>query len=326
MSGVSDSFARPINYLRISITDRCNLRCVYCMPAEGVRLLPKKEMLSFEEIVTVVRAAADLGISKVRITGGEPLVRAGVVSFIGLLSRIGGIDDLSLTTNGLLLGRQAQSLREAGLNRVNVSLDTLRPERFRAITRGGNLVEVLRGIEQAQQVGLSPVKLNMVVMRGVNDDEVLDFARLTVERDWHVRFIEMMPVGQRGYQADYVSSTEVKERLTALGELVAQGVRIGNGPARYYRLPDALGTIGFITPISECFCAECNRLRLTAEGGLRPCLLASNEVDLRTPLRKGASLDELRSIIRQAIFAKPEQHHLAENLSPQDKRMSQIGG
>ena len=326
MSGVSDSFARPINYLRISITDRCNLRCVYCMPPEGIRLLPKKEMLSFEEIVAIVRAAADLGISKVRITGGEPLVRTGVVGFIGLLSQISGIDDLSLTTNGLLLGRQAEALRRVGLNRVNVSLDTLRPDRFRTITRGGNLTDVLAGIEKAQEVGLSPLKLNMVVMRGVNDDELLDFARLTMERDWHVRFIEMMPVGQRGYNGDYISSREVKERLSSLGGLVPQGVRIGNGPAKYYRLPEALGTIGFITPISECFCAECNRLRLTAEGGLRPCLLASNEVDLRTPLRNGASLDELRSIIRQAIFAKPAQHHLAEDVIPVDKRMSQIGG
>ena len=326
MSGVSDSFSRPINYLRISITDRCNLRCLYCMPPEGVDLLPRREMLTYEELVSIVRVAAGLGISKVRITGGEPLVRAGVVGFVGLLSEIAGSDDLSLTTNGLLLARYARGLRRAGLNRVNVSLDTLRPERFTTIARGGALADVLRGIHTAQDIGLVPVKLNMVVMRGINDDELLEFAQLTLERDWHVRFIEMMPVGHRDFHGEFVSSVEVKERVSVLGALEPQGRGVGNGPAKYYRLPGALGTIGFITPISECFCAECNRLRLTAEGGLRPCLLDSSEVDLRTPLRSGATPDELRAIITKTIFAKPEQHQLAQEHIPTGKRMSQIGG
>ena len=324
-----DTFNRPISYLRISITDRCNLRCVYCMPSEGVPWRLHDEILRYEEIELIVRAAASLGISKVRLTGGEPLVRLGFVEFVRMLARIPGIDDLAMTTNGTLLARYAAELAQAGLKRVNVSLDTLQPERFRQITRRGEFAQVFEGIYAAREAGLVPLKLNTVVVRGLNDDEVVDLARLTLEGDWHVRFIEWMPLGTNAAWASdgYVSVGEVRRRIEdALGELVPAKVRVGNGPARYYRLPGAVGTIGFISPISEHFCYQCNRLRLTADGRLRPCLLSDYEIDLRTSLRQGASLTEVRELLIRSIGAKPERHHLDESISPRERAMSEIGG
>jgi len=324
-----DNFNRPISYLRISITDRCNLRCVYCMPPEGVSWRLHHEILRYEEIKLIVRAAASLGISKVRLTGGEPLVRLGFVEFVRMLARIPGIDDLAMTTNGTLLAQYAAELAQAGLKRVNVSLDTLQHERFRQITRRGDLATVFEGIYAAREAGLVPLKLNTVVVRGLNDDEVVDLARLTLEGDWHVRFIEWMPLGTNAAWASdgYVSVGEVRRRIEdALGELVPAKVRVGNGPAKYYRLPGAVGTIGFISPISEHFCYQCNRLRLTADGRLRPCLLSDYEIDLRTPLRQGAGLTEIRELLIRSIGAKPERHHLDESVSPRERAMSEIGG
>ncbi|HID64559.1 MAG TPA: GTP 3',8-cyclase MoaA [Anaerolineae bacterium] len=324
-----DNFNRPISYLRISVTDRCNLRCVYCMPPEGVPWRSHEDILRYEEIELIVRAAASLGISKVRLTGGEPLVRLGFVGLVHKLAHIPGIDDLAMTTNGTLLARYAAGLAQAGLKRVNVSLDTLRPERFRQITRLGDLAPVFEGIAAAREAGLVPLKVNTVVVRGLNDDEVVDFARLTLEDDWHVRFIELMPLGANTAWAGdgYVSVGEVRRRIEeVLGELVPAKVGVGNGPARYYRFPGAVGTIGFISPISEHFCYRCNRLRLTADGRLRPCLLSDYEIDLRTPLRQGADLTEVRELLIHSIGAKPEHHHLAESIAPRERAMSEIGG
>ncbi len=324
-----DTFNRPISYLRVSVTDRCDLRCVYCMPAEGINWRPHEEVLRYEEIERVVRAAASLGITKARLTGGEPLVRRGLVDLVSMISRIPGIDDLAMTTNGILLARYAEELKVAGLKRVNVSLDTLRPERFRRITRLGRLSDTLGGISAAKEAGLVPVKTNTVVIRGLNDDEVADFARLTRAPDWHVRFIEVMPVGDNADWAGngYVPMGEVRERIEReLGELIPAKLAAGGGPARYYRLPDAQGSIGFITPISEHFCYQCNRLRLTADGKLRPCLLSDSEIDLRTPLRQGAAMEEIKRLIVEAVRSKPERHHLSEQVIPHGRAMSEIGG
>ena len=325
MTGLSDSFQRPIDYLRISVTDRCNLRCVYCMPAEGINLLHHQDILSYEEIYRITVAAAKLGIKKVRITGGEPLVRIGLSSLIQMLAQIDTIDDIALTTNGTLLAQYAEELKAAGLRRVNISLDTLKADKFKEITRGGELKDVLAGIEAAGTAGLNPIKINVVVMAGKNDDELLDFARKTVEDGWHVRFIEHMPFNQEPAHVYFVPVNVIRERLAALGEMEPCTFK-GNGPAKYYRLPRANGTIGFITPISEHFCFRCNRLRLTADGKLRPCLLSEQETDLRQPLRNGISAEELKKLIKKAVDSKPRQHKLAQGCVPQDRPFSQVGG
>ena len=327
MTGLSDSFQRPINYLRISVTDRCNLRCVYCMPQEGITLMSHYDILSYEEIFTLVKAAAELGINKVRLTGGEPLVRAGLPELVRMLAGIETIDDISLTTNGILLAQHAAELKEAGLQRVNVSLDTLKPERFRQITRCGNLTDTLKGIEVAGAVGLNPVKINMVVMAGVNDDELPDFAAKTIKDGWHVRFIEHMPTnGDEPVNSKLVSVSEMRKRIESMGKLEPWKFEVGNGPAKYFRLPGATGTIGFITPVTEHFCYQCNRLRLTADGKLRLCLLNEDEIDLREPLRSGASVTELKNLIEKAIANKPERHRLAEGNRHNGRPFSQVGG
>jgi len=328
MTGLYDSFQRPINYLRISVTDRCNLRCVYCMPVKGIRQLRHRDILSYEEIYTVVRAASALGINKVRLTGGEPLVRLGVSKLVEMLSGIEAIDDISMTTNGTLLGRYAAELKQSGLKRVNISLDTLKPDRFKTITRSdASLSDVLEGIEAARSVGLNPVKINVVVMAGINDDEVLDFARKTISEDWHVRFIEFMPTAGVGDATLYfVPVGKIKKQLESLGELAPCLPHVGNGPARYFRFPNSRGSVGFISPVSEHFCFQCNRLRLTADGKLRCCLLSEEEVDLRQPLRNGATSAELESLIKQAVAKKPLRHQLAEGRLPLDRPMTQVGG
>lgn len=333
-----DAYHRAISYLRVSVTDRCNLRCLYCMPAEGVPMRTHEEILRYEEIETVVRAAAELGVTKVRLTGGEPLVRLGIENLVRMLARIPGVDDLSMTTNGILLSRHAHSLAQAGLRRVNVSLDTMRPERFRHITRLGTLEDVLSGIEAASQAGLHPIKINTVVIRGINDDEVVDLALKTAEAAWNIRFIEWMPIGDQAWAGDnwqekVVTAAEVRARIAAaLGELEPASVVAGGGPARYYRLPGAPGTLGFIAPLSEHFCHHCNRLRLTADGQLRPCLLSDQEIDLRTLLRQGAGVAEIKVLLAQGISHKPQQHHLGEpDLSCDQpdavhRAMAEIGG
>jgi len=274
--------------------------------------MPHSEILRYEEILAVAQAAVALGINKLRLTGGEPLVRSGLTDLVRMLSQIEGIDDIALTTN-------------AGLKRVNVSLDTLKRDRYQQITRHGRLDEVLDGIEAAKEAGLDPVKVNMVVMKGINDDEVLDLARLTLNDAWHVRFIELMPFSTDDHLA-FVSTSEIKERLLSLGPLETCLTSHGNGPAKYFRFPEAKGTVGFISPISEHFCFNCNRMRLTADGKLRPCLLSDYEIDLKNPLRNGASIEELKELIRQAVAAKPERHHLAEGVLPKGRAMRQVGG
>lgn len=328
-----DAYDRPIDYLRISVTDRCNLRCIYCMPPDGVPWRPHADILRYEEIETVVRAAADLGITKVRLTGGEPLVRLGLVDLVRMIARIPGIDDLAMTTNGVLLADHAEALAGAGLDRVNISLDTLDAARFRSITRRGELADVLAGIEAARQARLRPIKINTVVIRGLNDDEVVDLATKSLEDDgWNIRFIELMPVGDdclmsETWEDQVVTAPEIRARIeAALGALEPARMSTGGGPARYYRLPGAKGTIGFITPVSEHFCEQCNRLRLTADGHLRPCLLSDEEVDLRTPLRAGATVDAIQALIVDGIACKPLRHHLAEHTHPEARGMSEIGG
>lgn len=327
MTGLSDSFQRPIDYLRLSVTDRCNLRCIYCMPPQGVPLLPREALLSYEEIAVIVRAAAELGITKVRITGGEPLARVGLPRLVAMLADIGTIDDISMTTNGTLLGRYAAELKAAGLRRINVSLDTLKLDKFELITGGNHLSDVLAGIEVARAAGLNPVKLNMVVMSGINDDELADFAARTLDNEWHVRFIELMPVvGRDSTASRFISVSEMRKRIEFLGKLEPCLPRVGNGPAKYFRLPHARGTIGFITPVSEHFCFCCNRLRLTADGKLRPCLMSENEIDLRAPLRNAVPLAELKKLIEKAAAQKPLRHHLAEGYLPHGRPFSQVGG
>lgn len=326
MTRLLDSFHRPVNYLRISVTDRCNLRCIYCMPLEGISLMAHENILSYEEISTVAYAAADLGIMKVRLTGGEPLVRAGLTTLVAMLAQIQGIDDISLTTNAVIFERYARELKNAGLHRVNISLDSLRSDGFHRITRVGNLDDVLRGIEAARQAGLNPVKINTVVMRGINDDEVIDFARLTIENEWHVRFIEYMPFSNGDERADglLVPVAEMKASIETLGELEPT-MESGGGPAKYFRLPGAKGTIGFISPVSEHFCQMCNRLRLTADGKLRPCLFSDKEIDLREPLRQGATADDIKRLIQEAASCKPEGHRLEAGITC-ERFMAQIGG
>jgi cyclic pyranopterin phosphate synthase len=327
MTGLSDSFQRPINYLRISVTDRCNLRCVYCMPISGVSLLSHEDILRYEEIDTIARAAAELGIDKIRLTGGEPLVRAGLPDLVKMLAAIGTINDISLTTNGTMLAKYAAELKAAGLNRVNISLDTLKADRFRAITRSdAELSDVFEGIEAARGAGLEPVKLNMVVIPGVNDDEVLDFAEKTIDEDWHVRFIELMPVNGDTKELQFVAASAMRKTIEKLGKLEPCLPSVGNGPAKYFRLPNAKGTIGFITPVSEHFCFNCNRLRLTADGKLRPCLLSDYEVDLKTPLRSGVDTEGLKKLIEEAVANKPHRHHIAEGDVPRQRPFSQVGG
>jgi cyclic pyranopterin phosphate synthase len=324
-----DDFGRAINYLRVSVTDRCNLRCVYCMPGEGIKKQAHSDILRYEELALIIRAAADLGICKVRLTGGEPLARLGLVDFVRMVAGTPCIDDISMTTNGTLLARHAEDLAAAGLHRVNISLDTLRADRFSQITRRNRLDDVWAGIAAAQKAGLNPIKLNMVVVRGLNDDEVAEFARRTLSHGWHVRFIELMPIGANlNWAGDgVVPIPEVRSRIeTEVGPLAPVHGPKGNGPARYYRLPGADGTVGFIGAQSEHFCATCNRLRLTADGRLRPCLMSTHEIDLSPALRAGANLDTVRAQLTQAIQHKPQGHRLAEHLSPRDRTMAEIGG
>ncbi len=327
----TDSFGRTITYLRISLTDRCNLRCVYCMPKEGLRWQPRADQLSVDEIVRVAEAAAQGGVKRVRLTGGEPLVHPNVVEIVRRIASIQQIEEVSLTTNAMLLERFAQSLAEAGLQRVNISLDTLDRARFKRITRGGDIDRVWRGITAAERAHLSPVKLNTVIVRGLNSDELSALARLTLEHDWHVRFIEIMPIGNvqewgEGFPAPeerYVSVQEMRASLSALN-LQPVASPYGNGPARTFQIPGACGTVGFISPLGEHFCETCNRLRLTSDGKLRSCLVGPNEISLRTAVRASEPLEQY---FYQAISNKP-QHHTMLVAMPADAQrgMSQIGG
>ncbi len=325
---VVDQFGRHIRYLRISLTDRCNLRCVYCMPEKMV-FLPREELLTDEELIRLTRLFAELGFDKIRLTGGEPTVRPNLVELVARMAALPGIREISMTTNGLRLKALAEPLARAGLKRVNVSLDTLDPEKFRRITRWGRLEEVWEGILAAEAAGLTPIKLNAVVVRGYNDQDLVDLAALTLTRPWQVRFIEVMPFADVAPFAQQVVVPTAEMIRILEGEFgPLEPVNDGrlDGEARVYRIRGAMGSVGFISPVSEPFCAQCNRVRLTAEGRLRLCLLRDDEVDLREPLRSGASDEELKALIRSAIWRKPWGHGLPEGVIPMARVMSQIGG
>lgn len=325
-----DSYNRRLNYLRISLTDRCNLRCVYCMPEQGVPKLIHEDILTYEELLRLARLSVGLGIEKIRLTGGEPLVRKNLMDFIRSLKKIPGIQDISLTTNGVLLAEQAQGLWEAGIRRLNISLDTLNREKYARISRFDFFDRVWEGIQEAEQIGFSPIKINVVALKGINDDEIASFGRLSLGKPYHIRFIEFMPVGQEnGWKTErFLSSEETLKKLQTLGPLFPVNGQGLDGPAKRMAYKGAAGEIGLISPISEHFCPTCNRLRLTAEGRLRVCIFSDNETDLRTPLRQGASDKFLESIIQEAISQKPKEHPV--ELSPLTRKcqrqMSKIGG
>jgi len=328
-----DQYNRNINYLRVSVTDRCNLRCKYCMPKDGLSQIGHNDILRYEEMLRVIRAGVGLGISKVRITGGEPLVRRGVVDFIARLKSIPGLADISLTTNGVLLEQFAEDLFNAGISRINVSLDSLNKEKYAAITRGGDLDAVLAGIREADRVGFAPIKINTVAIRGFNDDEILTFAAHAIDKPHQIRFIELMPLGHVGgdNHSNYLSNDVVMDIIRQaypLTEVNGQTNKI-DGPARLYRIAGGQGSIGFISPVSRHFCHACNRLRLTADGHLRACLLLDEEVDLKGPLRDGCSDRELEDLIKQAIARKPRGHTMIKeerHLRKCMKEMATIGG
>ena len=325
-AALKDQFGRSIEYLRISITDRCNFRCVYCMPEHGLEWLPKAEILSYEEITEVVRQLAPLGLRRLRITGGEPTIRPDLVALVKMLKAVPEIEDIALSTNGVKLPDMASQLRAAGLDRVNISADSLRSARIAAIARRNLRFDPVRAAEAAARAGLDPIKLNVVVMRGINDDEIVDFARLTLENPWHVRFIELMPVGEMANLTweHVVPSDEVLQRVSVLGALrPVAGPARGSGPAAYHRITGAAGTIGVITPMTHTYCETCNRVRLTADGRLRTCLYGDHEVNLRDPLRAGEPLEPL---FRQALAHKPREHELLQLRVGGLKALSEVGG
>lgn len=322
-----DQFGRTIRYLRISVTDRCNFRCRYCMPLEGLPWLPKADILSYEEIAEVVRQLAPLGLRRVRLTGGEPTIRPQLATLVQMIRAVPEVEDIALSTNGVKLPALAAELVAAGLDRVNISADSLRADRIAAIARRDLGFDPVRAAMAAQDAGLEPIKLNVVVMRRTNDDEVVDFARLTLDHPWHVRFIELMPVGEMEALTDehVVPTGEILARIRrALGPLeTSGGPARGNGPASYSRLPGARGTIGVITPMTHTYCGSCNRVRLTADGRLRTCLFGDHEVDLRTPLRAGIPLEPF---VRQAMADKPQAHALLARRNGGLRALSQVGG
>lgn len=329
-----DSFNREIDYLRISLTDRCNLRCVYCMPLEGLRFLPNAELLTAAEIERVVRAAVSVGFRKFRLTGGEPTLRLDLLEIVERISAVPGVGDLALTTNALLMGKLAAPLKAAGLARINVHLDSLNPATVERQMRWGTFARAWDGIMAAEAAGLTPIKLNAVVAAGFNENEVVDLARLAIERDWHVRFIELMPLGG-GECATlsikrYVSNIETRRRIeAALGALSAIDSANPADESRNYRIAGARGVIGFISPVSEPYCGTCNRMRLTADGKFHLCLLNDDELDVRKALRAGNSdggLERIAQILVTAVAGKPTGHHLLEGRSTRDRSMYQIGG
>ena len=323
-----DRFGRKIHYLRISLTDHCNLRCVYCMPEE-MTFRPPAEMMQDDEVLLLTRLFADLGFDKIRLTGGEPTVRLHIVEIVRGIAAIPGIRSVSMTTNGVLLSKLSKPLAAAGLERVNVSIDTLNPAKFKRLTRWGDIEDVWEGILAAEAAGLTPVKLNAVVVRGYNEEDVVDLARLTREHPWQVRFIEMMPFGGATdlQTSQMVSALEMQKNIEqALGPLTPVNGGELDGEARIYRIPDAQGDIGFISSVSAPFCADCTRARLTPDGILRMCLLREYEIDLLTPLRTGASLEDLRKLVLEAVWNKPWGHGLADGEIPLNRVMSEIGG
>ncbi|NIK76910.1 cyclic pyranopterin phosphate synthase [Paenibacillus castaneae] len=333
MPTLTDRYGRVHDYLRISVTDRCNLRCLYCMPEEGMEFTESANLLSYDQIVEVVEAGAALGISKLRITGGEPLIRPGLDDLISRLSSINGIRDIALTTNGIFLAKQAEALRKAGLNRVNISLDTLDAARFRFIARSGELKRVMEGIEAAAAVGFNPIKLNCVLLKEVNEDEIAAFLKLAYEQPMHVRFIEYMPIGHadENWKKHYLPLSRVLEVAEGAGYSIKRGPNVhGNGPSEDYQMAGGRGSFGLIHPISDHFCSNCNRLRLTADGSIKPCLYWVDELNVKDAF---GNPDAMRQILLKAMDIKPENHEMAAKLAdtalthvPTERRMSQIGG
>ena len=322
-----DSYDRRINYLRISLTDVCNLRCVYCMP-EHMQFMNRQQLMSDEELMFLVQVAASLGVNKIRLTGGEPTVRTNIVELVRQIASVPGITDLAMTTNGILLDKLAQPLADAGLDRVNISIDTIDPAKFHHITRWGHISDVWEGIQAAEDAGLKPVKLNCVVVRDFNEADVPELARYSVENEWDVRFIEMMPFGEVSefQKLNIVTFEEMRRRVEdEFGPLEEVGYDYVD-PSRPYRIPGAKGTLGFISSVTEPFCQGCGRVRLTADGKLRLCLLRDDEVDLLTPLRQGASFSEMRELMRDGAYHKPWGHGLSEGVISENRVMNQIGG
>ena len=318
-----------INYLRLSVTDRCNLRCMYCMPDEGIDFVPHSDVLSYEEMLHLVDVSVHAGIRKVSLTGGEPLVRKGFVEFLDELSSLEGLEEITLTTNGVLLTDFAADIRACGICRINISLDTLRPERFLQITRRDYFEKVIQGIQEAERVGFDPIKINVVAIRGFNEDEILDFARMTLDKPYHIRFIEYMPVGEHNSWSNekFISTDEIKEKILEIGGLHPVLSNPFDGPAERFRLEGGKGEIGFIGALSNHFCESCNRLRLTSEGHLRGCLFSDSEIDVKGPLREGKADDYLIRLITRAIESKPKS---PKGMSPEMRKcvrhMSSIGG
>jgi len=324
-----DAFGRDINYLRISITDRCNLRCKYCMPETGVKNLGHGTILKLEDFARLVKVGTQVGIRKVRITGGEPLVRKNVVKLVADIAELDKIDDIAITTNGVLYADMAEDLKRAGLNRINFSLDTLDRSKFNFISRRDNLAQVKKAIFKALELDMHPVKINTVLIKGFNDDEIMDFIALSRDYPLHIRFIEFMPVGDLLFwdKDKMMTSKQIVEIIETENQLISIKSIKGNGPAKYYQVAGGKGTVGFISPMSNHFCSECNRLRMTADGKLRGCLYAKQEIDLKAALARGANDEELRDLFRQAIDKKPERHHFDEGWGEENRRkMFQIGG
>ena len=310
-----DGFGRTIDYLRISITDHCNLKCYYCAPFSGRSHLERSEILTYEEMLSVAKAAATIGITKVRITGGEPLVRNGVIEFCRMLSGIHGLKSLALTTNGIYLAEMAEPLFKAGVRRINISLDTLRPERFEKITGYDWLPRVLAGIKRAEEIGMHPVKINTVVMGGINDDEIEELASITLTKPYHVRFIELMPTNSTaygGYETLFVPVEEFMKKIHRMDGVQIEPATDSYGPARLCKLPGAVGKIGFIAPITWHFCGSCNRLRMTADGKIKTCLFSQEEIDIKAALRSGAAQNDIIDIFRLSVAEKPAGHQLNE--------------
>ncbi len=317
-----DKLGRTINYLRLSITDRCNLRCCYCMPATGVPACEHGDILRYEELLKIAEAAVSLGIEKVRITGGEPLVRKGLVAFLKRLGSLSGLSEMTLTTNGLLLEETAEQLKAVGVNRLNVSLDSLDPQTYAQITRGGDLKKVLAGLEAAEQAGLR-LKLNMVVMRGINDHEVENFAALSQQHPWSVRFIEYMPtIREAAWKNRVISGGEILERLKQTFALSSLSTSRLCGPAKPYRIDGAIGTVGIITPMSEHFCGNCNRIRVTSQGFAKSCLLSNQSRDLKPALAEGG--EAVKLALSEVIAGKNLQHHFMDEDG--SFQMSCVGG
>ncbi len=323
-----DAYGRRIDYVRISVTDRCNLRCRYCMPEEGIKLFPHDELLSYEEIERAVRIMSRMGFSKVRLTGGEPLVRKDLHILVERLSSIERVRDVSLTTNGTLFYKFAKKLKDAGLRRINISLDSLRKDRFRWITRLGNLDDVLKSIDTAIEMGFHPVKINVVLIRGFNDDEIFDFAKFAMENPVTVRFIEYMPTGGQSFWSvdKVVKNSEVRKLLETRMKLVPSDDD-GGGPAQVYAVVGGRGKVGFISPISSHFCSTCNRIRITSDGKVRPCLFSDLEFDIKSPMRRGMGDEEVASVIKEAIKSKPKAHGIFSfSFKKCQRPMTKIGG